>query len=107
MGLLGTVFGLIQAFQEIQAAGTRVEPSTLAGGIWQALLTTAAGLSAAIPVAIAYTWLQRVVDVEAQRMEDAATQVFTADLFDAVEPPPEPQPEAGELGDQLVAEAAE
>ena len=112
MGLLGTVFGLIQAFQEIQAAGTRVEPSTLAGGIWQALLTTAAGLSAAIPVAIAYTWLQRVVDVEAQRMEDAATQVFTADLFDAVETSEVAAPPAGTgaslPGDELVsAEAAE
>lgn len=83
LGLLGTVLGLIEAFQQIQAAGSRVEPSTLAGGIWQALLTTAVGLSVAIPVAIAYTWLQRVVDVESQRMEDAATQVFTADLFDA------------------------
>lgn len=87
LGLLGTVLGLIQAFQQIQAAGTRVEPATLAGGIWQALLTTAVGLSVAIPVAIAYTWLQRTVDVEGQRMEDAATQVFTADLFDAVEVP--------------------
>ncbi len=85
LGLLGTVFGLIEAFQQIQTAGSRVEPATLAGGIWQALITTAVGLSAAIPVAIAHTWLQRVVDVEAHRMEDAATQVFTSDLFDAIE----------------------
>lgn len=94
MGLLGTVFGLIQAFQQIQAAGSRVEPSTLAGGIWQALLTTAVGLSVAIPVAIAYTWLQRMVDVEAHRMEDAATQVFTTDLFDAVDDDAETSEEA-------------
>jgi biopolymer transport protein ExbB len=85
LGLLGTVLGLIEAFQQIQAAGSRVEPATLAGGIWQALLTTAVGLSAAIPVAIAYTWLQRVVDAEGHRMEDAATQVFTSDLFDDVD----------------------
>jgi biopolymer transport protein ExbB len=88
IGLLGTVTGLIQAFGRIQSAGARVEPAMLAGGIWQALLTTAVGLSAAIPAAIAYTWLQRVVDVEGNRMEDAATQVFTADLFDAVQPEP-------------------
>jgi biopolymer transport protein ExbB len=94
IGLLGTVFGLIQAFGKIQEAGARVEPAMLAGGIWQALLTTAVGLSAAIPAAIAYTWLQRVVDVEGARMEDAATQVFTADLFDAVPPTPVEEPAA-------------
>jgi biopolymer transport protein ExbB len=100
LGLLGTVLGLIEAFQQIQAAGTRVEPATLAGGIWQALLTTATGLSAAIPVAIAYTWLQRVVDVEAQRMEDAATQVFTADLFDAIDESEEMPVEAAKVDEQ-------
>lgn len=85
VGLLGTVTGLIQAFQQISAAGSRVEPATLAGGIWEALLTTAAGLSIAIPAAIVATYLQRKVDVEAQHMEDAATQVFTAPLWQAVE----------------------
>lgn len=84
VGLLGTVLGLIQAFQQIAAAGSRVEPATLAGGIWEALLTTAAGLSVAIPAAVAATYLQRKVDVEAQHMEDAATQVFTLPLWDAV-----------------------
>ena len=89
MGLLGTVLGLIQAFQQISTAGSAIEPAMLAGGIWQALLTTAVALTGAIPAAIAYTWLQRTVDVEAQRMEDAATQVFTADLFDAEGKPQE------------------
>jgi len=83
MGLLGTVLGLIQAFQQIQGAGSTVEPAMLAGGIWQALLTTAVGLTGAIPAVIAHTWLQRTIDGEARHMEDAATQVFTADLFDA------------------------
>ena len=84
LGLLGTVLGMIEAFQQMETVGDRVEPAVLAGGIWEALLTTAAGLSVAIPAAVFVTWFQRAADVVAQRMEDAATQVFTAPLFDAV-----------------------
>jgi biopolymer transport protein ExbB len=83
LGLLGTVLGMIEAFQQMETVGDRIEPAVLAGGIWEALLTTAAGLSVAIPAAVIYTWLQRSVDVEAQRMEDAATQVFTLPLYGA------------------------
>lgn len=84
LGLLGTVLGMIEAFQQMQTVGDRVEPAVLAGGIWEALLTTAAGLGVAIPVAVFFTWLQRIVDVEAQHMEDAATQVFTVTLYEAL-----------------------
>ncbi len=83
LGLLGTVLGMIEAFRQMETVGDRIEPAVLAGGIWEALLTTAAGLSVAIPAAVIYTWLQRSVDVEAQRMEDAATQVFTLPLYGA------------------------
>lgn len=86
IGLLGTVLGMIEAFQQMEGVGDRVEPAVLAGGIWEALLTTAAGLSVAIPAAVISTWIQRSIDVEAQRMEDAATQVFTIPLYDAVAP---------------------
>jgi len=82
LGLLGTVLGMIEAFQQMETVGDRVEPAVLAGGIWEALLTTAAGLAVAIPAAVFFTWLQRAVDVEGQRMEDAATQVFTVPLYD-------------------------
>ncbi|WP_299321243.1 MotA/TolQ/ExbB proton channel family protein [Parasphingopyxis sp.] len=98
LGLLGTVLGMIEAFQEMETVGDRIEPAVLAGGIWEALLTTAAGLSVAIPAAVFFTWLQRTVDVEGQRMEDAATQIFTISLYDAVEEqpapgdPPQPEP---------------
>lgn len=84
LGLLGTVIGMIEAFQAMENVGDRVEPALLAGGIWEALLTTAAGLSIAIPAATLFTWFQRAVDVEAQKMEDAATQVFTLPLYKAV-----------------------
>ena len=81
LGLLGTVLGMIDAFQQLEGAGDRVDPAILSGGIWEALLTTAAGLSVAIPCAALFTWLQRAVDVAGQHMENAATRVFTADLY--------------------------
>ena len=49
LGLLGTVIGMIKAFARLESAGPKVDPSILAGGIWEALLTTAFGLSVAIP----------------------------------------------------------
>lgn len=84
LGLLGTVLGMITAFQQMEGVGDRVEPAMLAGGIWVALLTTAAGLTIAIPAAVFFTWFQRSVDVEGQHMENAATEVFTAPLYDAL-----------------------
>ena len=47
LGLFGTVLGMIEAFQSLQDAGSQVDPSLLAGGIWVALLTTAVGLALA------------------------------------------------------------
>lgn len=52
LGLLGTVTGMIQSFQELELAAGAANASLLAGGIWQALLTTAAGLLVAIPAAV-------------------------------------------------------
>ena len=95
LGLLGTVLGMIDAFQPLEGAGDRVDPAILSGGIWEALLTTAAGLSVAIPAAAVFTWLQRSVDVVAQRMEDAATRVFTVELFGTEAPPSPPQADTG------------
>lgn len=77
LGLLGTVIGMIDAFQALEAAGNRVDPAILSGGIWVALLTTAAGLVVAIPAAAAHQWLEAVVERTSRAMEDAATQVFT------------------------------
>ena len=54
LGLLGTVFGMIEAFRALEQAGSQVDPSLLSGGIWEALLTTAAGLSVAIPALAAF-----------------------------------------------------
>lgn len=77
IGLLGTVIGMIDAFQALEDAGNKVDPSILSGGIWVALLTTAAGLVVAIPATAAHQFLDGVVERAARAMEDAATQVFT------------------------------
>ena len=58
LGLFGTVLGMIDAFRAMQGAGTSVDPSVLAGGIWVALMTTAAGLAVAMPVSALLAWLE-------------------------------------------------
>jgi biopolymer transport protein ExbB len=77
LGLLGTVLGMIGAFQALQTAGSAADAATLAGGIWEALLTTAAGMAVAIPASVALTWFESVIERLQGRMEDAATRVFT------------------------------
>ena len=78
LGLLGTVLGMIAAFQTLQEAGSRADPSALAGGIWEALLTTAAGMAVAIPASAALTWFESVIDRLRLDMEDAATRIFVS-----------------------------
>jgi biopolymer transport protein ExbB len=87
LGLLGTVTGMITAFQALQEAGSRADPATLAGGIWEALLTTAAGMAVAIPAQVALTWFDSVVDGLRHDMEDAATRILHAPRDPAAAPP--------------------
>ena len=77
LGLLGTVLGMIEAFQALEQAGSRADPSVLSGGIWEALLTTAAGLSVAIPTVAALNWLEQAVDNLRVGIEDTTTRLFT------------------------------
>ncbi len=58
LGLFGTVLGMIEAFQGLQSAGSSVDPSLLAGGIWVALITTAVGLAVAMPTSMILAWLE-------------------------------------------------
>ena len=74
MGLLGTVFGMIQVFSEIMAQGTG-QANLLAGGISEALVTTAAGLIVGIPALIAHRMLQRRVDEIVVFMEQEAIKL--------------------------------
>jgi len=86
LGLLGTVLGMIAAFQALQEAGSQADPATLAGGIWEALLTTAAGMAVAIPASMALTWFESVVDRLRLEMEDAATRIFLRPVRQTAEP---------------------
>lgn len=80
LGLFGTVLGMIEAFHDLEQAGSRVDPAVLSGGIWQALLTTAVGLGVAMPVILILNWLERSVDRLAHEMDNIVTQIFTEDL---------------------------
>jgi len=74
MGLLGTVIGMIKVFAEIMAQGTG-QANLLAGGISEALITTAAGLVVAIPALICHRILQRRVDEIVVFMEQEAIKL--------------------------------
>lgn len=76
-GLLGTVLGMITAFQALQLAGERVSPAQLSGGIWEALMTTAAGLVVAIPCVAAVGFFERWVERLQVQLESILTRVFT------------------------------
>jgi biopolymer transport protein ExbB len=76
LGLLGTVLGMISAFQKIQSESGRVNAADLAGGIWEALITTAAGLSVAIPAYVAYNYLVSRVNSLVLDMERSSTEVL-------------------------------
>ncbi|NOZ09648.1 MAG: MotA/TolQ/ExbB proton channel family protein [Gammaproteobacteria bacterium] len=76
LGLLGTVTGMIAAFMSLEQAGSRVDPSILSGGIWEALLTTAFGLTVAIPAMAAFYYLEGEVDHVRAAMKDAGIRVL-------------------------------
>ena len=74
LGLLGTVLGMIKAFMVIQEMGGKVNASVLAGGIWEAMLTTALGLGVALPTIVAHSYLlSRVERYEAQLQDGTVT----------------------------------
>ncbi len=77
MGLLGTVVGMIKVFSRVAAAGDMSDISILAGGIWEALLTTAAGLAVAIPILFAHNYLERKVDKISHRMMQKAQKIVS------------------------------
>jgi biopolymer transport protein ExbB len=62
LGLLGTVLGMIELFRRIEALRGQVSFVTLSGGMWEALLTTAAGLMVAIPCLVALNFFARLAE---------------------------------------------
>lgn len=76
LGLLGTVIGMVTAFSRLESAGTRVDPSLLAGGIWEALLTTVGGLVVAIPAVAAYYIFDGIIERVRGTMKDTSIQIM-------------------------------
>ncbi len=77
LGLFGTVLGMIDAFQALETSGAQADPAALSGGIWIALLTTAAGLAVAIPAATAHHLLEAEVGRQTHRLEDLITSLLS------------------------------
>lgn len=98
LGLFGTVLGMIEAFQALEASGVRVNPADLAGGIWVALLTTAVGLAIAMPVSLVLYAFESRVDRERRAMEAFSTAVLTN--------PPETSPTAAQAARKRADQAA-
>ena len=77
LGLLGTVTGMIRTFKAITVAGVG-DPTAMAGGIAEALITTAAGLIIAVPALMAYRYLRGRVDSLVIRMEKESLKLVQA-----------------------------
>lgn len=76
LGLLGTVVGMIEAFGRLSQAEGAVDPSVLAGGIWSALITTAAGLAIAIFFYFVSVWLEGRIAREREMLERLISTVL-------------------------------
>ena len=76
LGLLGTVMGFIKVFTKIEAAGLQANVGQLSGGIWEALICTAAGLAVAIPCYAAYNYLVSRVNAIVLDMEQISTEIL-------------------------------
>jgi biopolymer transport protein ExbB len=74
LGLLGTVLGMIKAFMVIQEMGGKVNASVLAGGIWEAMLTTALGLCVALPVMVGHSFLQSRLDKHEAELQHGSVE---------------------------------
>ena len=79
LGFLGTVLGMIKAFYNISSAGNNIDPGMLAGGIYEAMITTAAGLAVGIIAYVCYNLLVAMVEGVVHQME--ATSVEFIDLL--------------------------
>jgi biopolymer transport protein ExbB len=85
MGLLGTVWGMMQAFEAIAGSSAMGRPDLLAGGISGALLSTAAGLSVAIPALILYLWFVGRVDMLVMEIDRSGQELVNLISAEALE----------------------
>ncbi len=75
LGLLGTVAGLVVAFYQIEISGGQVNPTDLAGGIWEALLTTVAGLIVGIPALLMHQFFHARVEKISREMQETVSEL--------------------------------
>ncbi|MHC4102606.1 MAG: MotA/TolQ/ExbB proton channel family protein, partial [Planctomycetota bacterium] len=105
---LGTIFGMITAFQTVAVSGEALgKTEMLAEGIYQAMITTAAGLTVAIPVLICYHWISAKIDKLVSDI-DHMTVEFMDEVADgkigAAVVEPKPQAAAAEAVGEKIAE---
>ena len=81
LGLLGTVLGMIDVFRGLADQAGGGDTGALAGGIWEALMATAVGLTVAIPFALIYYMLDSHATTIRRSMEDQLTRLFTINLY--------------------------
>jgi biopolymer transport protein ExbB len=91
LGLLGTIFGMIKAFQTVAVSGEALgRTELLAGGIYEAMVTTAAGLIVAIPALISYHWLAAKVDRLVADMDHLCVEFLESDVLTTPHAPARP-----------------
>ena len=76
LGLFGTITGMIKAFMVIEQAGGKVDAQALAGGIWEAMITTGVGLAVAIPILLLLHLLEGMADRRALAMRRCASLIL-------------------------------
>ncbi len=86
LGLMGTVLGMVKAFMRIEDLEGKVNAAVLAGGIWEALLTTLFGLAVAIPAVIAHNYLSARVRRMAGDIQDNLVSFVDA-AYEAIDKP--------------------
>ncbi|TDT44183.1 outer membrane transport energization protein ExbB [Halospina denitrificans] len=105
LGLLGTVMGMMTAFDAMASAQGQANPSELSGGIYEALSTTAMGLAIAIPFAAVAAWMEFWLRRAQQRINDLLVRVFRRELPDT-EQQTAPAPEKELTGDSSAEPVA-
>lgn len=83
LGLLGTITGMIRAFMQIQRLHGSADVSSLAGGVWEALVTTAFGLMVAIPAMAFYHYFEARINGLLDAIKEAVGDIAEEDAFSA------------------------
>ncbi|MEW8564021.1 MAG: MotA/TolQ/ExbB proton channel family protein [Candidatus Thiodiazotropha sp.] len=86
LGLLGTITGMIKAFMVIEQAGGKVDAQALAGGIWEAMITTGVGLAVAIPLLLMLHFLEGSVERRARKMSRCIALLLERRVAESVLP---------------------